>query len=80
MDLKRVVLICVLVGILVACGAQPEIRTKSNNEGLEIESEIVRMRGGYYERFIDRRAGVICYETSSGISCLPLADTLLPRG
>lgn len=76
--MKNALIICVLL-FLSACGPVSEISIEPRNWGAPGVQTTALLSN--VVRHIDSEAGVVCYVymtgTGSGISCLPISETLL---
>ena len=79
--MKRITLICLIFCMLLFSGCSTVDKETAKAENRAETLIIKTARGNEYERFIDRQAGVVCYVAyRSSIFCLPIEQTLLPKG
>lgn len=71
--MKKLFIVILLSVFLFGCA--PVVN--SNGEHINTNSEKVYSMDDYIYRRIDREAGVVCYSTVNGLSCLPISETNL---
>lgn len=71
--MKKVLIYIMIVFVLVGCvGASPEYPDGAYGEDCDLIFSGVC-------RIVDKDAGVVCYNATYGISCLPLSQTNLSK-